>query len=155
VDGYVARELIYRASKGASCIDEIALRKAIKQSKGQGNPGTVFSLYKLLNTPKDKWALLGYPFLMKAGQYMQASRLKLSKPFQVIAIHDDFKCHPNYIDEIKWLYIEILASIAESTLLKDIIEELNPAIKYTYQPAYPLAKKLRQAEANGMAKGLT
>lgn len=165
IDGYIARELIYRAAKGTElCANmqivgesiEDALARAIKQTGGQGKKGTTFSLYKLLETPATKWSLLGNEFLTKAQAYIKAIKELDMPSFEVISIHDDFKCHPNYIGYVKWLYLEILAELAESTILQDIVTEINPKVSFQYaSDGTLLAGEIRKARAAGDAKGLT
>ena len=153
VDGYVARELIYRAAKGSyGQINELALVRAIKQADASIKPNDTFCLYKLHNTPISKWVLLGRNFLEKAYAYFKAAETMPS--FTVISIHDDFKCHPNYVHWMKFLYIEILAEIANSDLTKDLLEQINPKKNIPYEPTPALAVKLRQAFKDGTGIGL-
>lgn len=42
-------------------------------------------------------------------------------PFPVLTVHDEFKCHPNYMNHLRQHYINIFAEIAESTLLNHIL----------------------------------
>ena len=152
VDGYVARELIYRAKQGGLNIDRIALTQAYKAAGSYDDSSTVFSLYKLNTVPKDKWAMLGKSFLKKAMDY--AYKMVEMPEFDVISIHDDFKCHPNYLNWVKELYIEVLADIADSTLIKEIIEEIKPSITYTKVPSTDLAYQIRNAYSQGTGAGL-
>ena len=45
-------------------------------------------------------------------------------PFDVVTIHDDFKCHPNYMTALRTHYKNILAGIADSDLISDILSQL-------------------------------
>jgi hypothetical protein len=153
VDAYVARELIYRASFASE--DLLGLLPAIEvalAAANTNNEGKVFSLHTLMNTPKHAWPLLGKSFLQKAWNYLNA--MPNRPAFTVITIHDDFKCHPNYLHWVKWLYIEILAEIADSSLIKQIIEEINPKLVYNKVPSTELAKLLRFAYVTNSGKGL-
>jgi len=153
VDAYVARELIYRASFASE--DLLGLLPAIEvalAAANTNNEGKVFSLHTLMNTPKHAWPLLGKSFLQKAWNYLKA--MPNRPAFTVITIHDDFKCHPNYLHWVKWLYIEILAEIADSSLIKQIIEEINPKLVYNKVPSTELAKLLRFAYVTNSGKGL-
>jgi len=47
------------------------------------------------------------------------------KPFEIVTIHDEFKCHPNNCNHLRQHYIDILASLAESTILSDILSQLH------------------------------
>lgn len=46
------------------------------------------------------------------------------KPFHVITVHDEFRCHPNYMNHLRQHYINIFAEIAESDLLSDLLSQL-------------------------------
>jgi hypothetical protein len=46
------------------------------------------------------------------------------KPFPIICVHDCFKCHPNYMNHVRYWYKEMLAELAESDLLDDILTQL-------------------------------
>lgn len=45
-------------------------------------------------------------------------------PFPIITIHDSFASHPNNVDWVRWQYKEILAEIAESNVLDDLLSQL-------------------------------
>lgn len=46
------------------------------------------------------------------------------KPFGVVTVHDSFACHPNHCNQLRFHYKEILAELAESTLIDDILNQL-------------------------------
>lgn len=46
------------------------------------------------------------------------------KPFEVIAIHDCFRCHPNYGNDLRRQYNNILAEIAKSNLLAFLVSQI-------------------------------
>jgi hypothetical protein len=59
----------------------------------------------------------------------------LSKPrFDVICIHDAFKCHPKYMNYLRETYMIILAELADSTIGQQIIREVRN------DPTYVLEK---------------
>ena len=45
--------------------------------------------------------------------------------FEIVCIHDAYKCHPNYCNELRYHYREILAELAESDLLSQIFSEIS------------------------------
>ena len=45
-------------------------------------------------------------------------------PFPVITVHDDFKAHPNNCNWVRMHYRNILAELADSTVLNDILSQL-------------------------------
>lgn len=46
------------------------------------------------------------------------------RPFKVVSIHDCFRVHPNYGNDLRWQYAHQLALIARSDLLSSIISQL-------------------------------
>jgi hypothetical protein len=46
------------------------------------------------------------------------------KPFQVIAIHDCFRCLPNYANDLRYQYNLMLSQIAKSELLSYLISQI-------------------------------
>jgi hypothetical protein len=46
------------------------------------------------------------------------------KPFEILTVHDCFRCLPNYANEMRMQYNVVLAQIAGSTLLANIVSQL-------------------------------
>lgn len=46
-------------------------------------------------------------------------------PFELITIHDAFKAHPNNINHVRQNYINILADLADSNLLTDLLRQIT------------------------------
>lgn len=58
------------------------------------------------------------------------------KPFKVLSVHDCFRVHPNYGNDLRRQYNEILATIADSTILDDLASQLmNDSVTVTKQGA--------------------
>ena len=53
------------------------------------------------------------------------------EPFEVVTIHDEFKCHPNNMNYLRQQYINIFAELAESNILVDLLSQIHGA-KGTY-----------------------
>ena len=47
------------------------------------------------------------------------------QPFEVVTIHDEFKCHPNNMNYLRQQYINVMAEIADSNLLQDLLNQLT------------------------------
>lgn len=45
--------------------------------------------------------------------------------FELITVHDDYKCHPNHMNRTREEYKEILVEIAESNLMQDLLAQLG------------------------------
>jgi hypothetical protein len=46
------------------------------------------------------------------------------KPFEVVTVHDEFKCHPNNMNHLRKHYINVFAEMAESTILSMIFSTI-------------------------------
>lgn len=46
------------------------------------------------------------------------------EPFDVLTVHDEFKCHANHMNHLRKHYRNILAELAESLLLDDLLSQL-------------------------------
>lgn len=53
------------------------------------------------------------------------------KPFEVLCVHDAFLVHPNYGNDVRWLYITTLARVCRSNMLEYILQQMyqKPEIK--------------------------
>jgi hypothetical protein len=53
------------------------------------------------------------------------------KPFPTITVHDDFKAHANNMNSLRWHYKEVLADIADSNLIDDLMSQIfGKPLKY-------------------------
>ena len=46
-------------------------------------------------------------------------------PFELVTVHDEFKAHPNNLNQVRWMYREIMAEIAESEVLDDLLSQIT------------------------------
>jgi hypothetical protein len=68
------------------------------------------------------------------------------EPFPVLTIHDEFKCHPNHMNRLRFIYIEVLAEIAESRMLEYMIQQVRNDYGYKINK---LSDNLGDAIRNG------
>ena len=67
------------------------------------------------------------------------------EPFAVITVHDSFSCLPNHCNRLRYWYKEILAEIAESTLLDCLLSQIMDD-DVTFKKMNPnLAPKIRES----------
>lgn len=65
------------------------------------------------------------------------------QPFEVITIHDEFKCHPNNMNHLRQQYINIFAELAESNILSDILSQIHGCKGTFPKLSTDLAEKIR------------
>ncbi len=58
-------------------------------------------------------------------------RMNEHAPFELITIHDEYKCSPKYMDFLRKHYIDIFADLADSEVLSDILSNIHGS-KGTY-----------------------
>ena len=67
------------------------------------------------------------------------------EPFEVVTIHDEFKCGLNHMNRLRQVYVDILVDLAESTVLNFILSAIHGE-PCTYQKRSPnLGEKIRNA----------
>lgn len=143
VDGYINRELIAR------CCHKFNKKDFLKQVKNLNTNSEVFSkntestpkenkyknriLFNLLKLGKDTgiYSVRILDMLTKNNFFMVDPALiefllhKLSdKAFEIVSIHDCFRCHPNHGNALRTTYREIMQEIADSRLLESILRDI-------------------------------
>jgi len=67
------------------------------------------------------------------------------KPFEVVTIHDEFKCHPNHMNHLRKQYINIMCALAQSKVLDMILSDIyEQPVQY-----HKLSSNLHEALAHG------
>ena len=61
-----------------------------------------------------------------------AMGMLMYKPFEVVTIHDEFKAHGNNMNHLRKQYANVLADLADSELLSDLLSQLT-GTKGTYK----------------------
>lgn len=46
-------------------------------------------------------------------------------PFELVTIHDEFKAHPNNLNHVRQQYVNIMADLAESNVLSDVLGQIH------------------------------
>lgn len=66
-------------------------------------------------------------------------------PFDLVTIHDEFKAHANNINHVRYQYKEILAEIAESNVLDDLLSQINGQSGKFNKPVSNLGDLIRKS----------
>jgi hypothetical protein len=65
------------------------------------------------------------------------------QPFPLVTVHDEFKAHPNNLNAVRSQYREILAEIAESMVLDDLLSQVHNKPLVFPKMTYDLADHIR------------
>lgn len=74
------------------------------------------------------------------------SQMLTHKPFAVITIHDEFKCHANNMNHLRRHYMEIFAQLSEADILSGICSEIyGQPVTFTKVTEGQLGKLIRES----------
>lgn len=68
------------------------------------------------------------------------------QPFELVTVHDEFKAHANNMNWVRWQYREIMAEIAESNVLDDILSQIHGVPGTFNKLSFNLAEQIRGSE---------
>lgn len=85
--------------------------------------GTIEVITNLI-VPTARNAALGVNIIHSVDAYV-CRQMELRCQFDIITIHDGFRCLPHNAPEMRRIYNSIMAEIADSTLLEDILTEIT------------------------------
>ena len=66
-------------------------------------------------------------------------------PFALVTVHDEFKAHPNNLNAVRWQYRELMAEIAESMVLDDLLSQVHGRPGVFPKMTYDLADHVRNS----------
>ena len=68
--------------------------------------------------------IAGYPTEMRTKLLRMLEMCLEHKPFEIITIHDDFKCSPVNANQMRRVYADIIGDLVDSTLVDDLLNQL-------------------------------
>ncbi len=72
--------------------------------------------------------------------------MEAHRTFDVITVHDDFKCHPNNMNHLRKHYRNILAELADVNLMEDILRQITGTEGVLTKMSDNLSKFIMQSE---------
>lgn len=138
IDGMICREMgercDYNVEKVRALYDLLAVEGELTELYGQG---TKSEDDKLVVTLWDHYQRSGYLSariinVLNADNLAHVDPLTIwelleslpEKPFKVLSVHDCFRCHPNYANDLRIQYARQLMLIAKSEMLSDLISQI-------------------------------
>lgn len=139
VDALVLRNMIRRCSYDVNRVEQasdLLTMRILSQSK-TSNEFKDAKLEKLVElAQKNVWIdPIFIDFITEENVYLLPvdiaqelnnliSKMLEHEPFDLITIHDAFKCHPRYGNTVRYWYKEIMAELSESNILANIYSQL-------------------------------
>lgn len=68
--------------------------------------------------------IAGYPIEMRTKLLRMLNMCLEHKPFEIITIHDDFKCSPVNANQMRRVYSDIIGDLVDSTLVDDLLNQV-------------------------------
>ncbi len=68
------------------------------------------------------------------------------EPFELLTIHDCFRCHPNFGNDIRRQYVNILAELSSSSFLECVARQLGSPVSCSRTPDPAFTVKVLNAE---------
>jgi hypothetical protein len=65
------------------------------------------------------------------------------QPFELVTVHDEFKAHANNMNHVRAQYRNILAEIAESEVLNDLLSQIHGLPGTFSKLSFNLAEQIR------------
>lgn len=66
-------------------------------------------------------------------------------PFELVTVHDEFKAHANNMNQVRWMYREIMAEIADSNVLDDLLSQITGVPGTFNKLSFNLADQIRKS----------
>ncbi|MCA1807498.1 MAG: hypothetical protein LC687_06600 [Actinobacteria bacterium] len=131
VDGMVVREMYRRCMYKFSTLDRVAKAQCSVNPglNGKSAPMVEILWNNYLETGFLSVRILDYLFEDTIGlvdsNVIHALIVSLPKqPFELVSVHDCFRCHPNYGNDLRRQYNTIMADINDSTLLQSMAKQV-------------------------------
>jgi hypothetical protein len=116
----INKELEHRANGGQA--DESEVSKAVAYYMNLYASHKVADAVILPHLTSFQVKAMSTEHLEKLGSIVES--MLCYEPFEVITVHDEFKCHPNNMNFLRSQYINIMCDLAEGTVLNAIMSSL-------------------------------
>lgn len=133
-DGHMIRAKVMTAVDKKIEIDELAHK--------------TFTHRAYVNVRQDRGLSLAANIVHSIDGYIVREMVRRARRsnFELATIHDSFWAHPNHMNEVRLLYMQILAEIANMDLLQHILDQLQPGWGTFTKKATALGPMILQAD---------
>lgn len=163
MDAYVLREMHRRCNYDREVIEEVAnlieieqIRRNLGEATSSNGPGSQVQYYMDQYQRSSLASAVILPILSYetvqclddkhlAALATMVNGMLEYKPFPLVTVHDEFKAHCNNINHVRYQYKEILAEIADSMVLDDLMSQLHGRPGVFPKINYQLGALIRQS----------
>lgn len=138
-DELLSRELGYSQQERHQEFDDEKLSYYIEQYECSGMADVVILNHLYAETV----CALSTTHLQSLSKIVHAMREH--KPFPVVTVHDDFKAHPNNLNALRRHYRDVLAELADSQILDDILSQIYGVQGHFPKKSQNLSEKIRSS----------
>ena len=136
-------ELLYRDLHGVSRATIGAMPEAIQKYMERFTATNMVDAVIIPHLNSDSVRWLSTDHLRRLNLMME--EMLDYKPFPILSVHDEFKCHPNNMNVLRQQYINLFAEMADSEILSDIFSQIM-GVQGTYKKmSHDLSQKIRQS----------
>lgn len=146
VDQCIMMELLERSIRGqpkADVIDEF-MTKEVAYYIEQYNRSTLADAVILPHLDQATVTCLSQEHLQALARIVTG--MLAYQPFELVTVHDEFKAHANNMNHVRWQYREILAEIAESDVLDDLLSQITGTPGTFNKLSFNLPEQIRGSE---------
>lgn len=122
----------------------LANSMGIKQEKPEDEIGYYLNFWKQSNMADIvifnvlNWTnYMQLPTALASKLLATVNQMLSAKPFPIVTVHDAFGCHPNNCNVVRYWYKEVMADLADSTLLQWMMNQLYQITDGVYEKLSP------------------
>ena len=134
-DGMICREMNRRCNYNKDALTKvrkILIRRTTQRHLNGVEPDSIQKLWikhrflSLVDVEDLTWDnIKSFDFTYTDGLIKLIDRSLARPSFPIVFVHDEFKCHPNYMNWVRQTYIEIMAEISDSNMIEAILSEIT------------------------------
>ena len=163
VDGYILRSMHRRCNYDREIAEQVAVWIEIEMlqrclggsrtvSRPSGKAGYYVDQYERSSVPD----IVIMPYLTPENleqlskQHLESlagivNGMLQYQPFELVTIHDEFRSHANNVNWVRYQYKEIMADLADSYLLDDLLSQIHGTPGIFNKLSSTLGDKIRQS----------
>lgn len=134
-DGFIVRELTSRCDYNPNQLEAVESELVKRLQKSIVVPKESYLYIEQMYHKHQFCSLEGIEFVtpwsvnQMSSNYCKAllslvRSVQKQPSFKVLSVHDEFKALPNYMNEVRQTYIDLLAEIADSTMLNAMLSDI-------------------------------